>query len=305
VDIPGKCFNRQRPSARATGQRVLRFLFFRGGKFQSNRASQGDRSPKPSPNVTYNLWISVILSIVNKPTEFLEGPGLSLEAPTLFGAQVKAQRCKLGLTQEELAWRAGMHCTHLANVERAGGNLTLRSIANLALALEVTPSLLLSQKVPGPPGDNPVMEKREILMVEDSKADAELALIAFRRANLDNPIKVVESGGEALLYLRCEGRYAKRQLTLPELILLDLNLPDMTGEEVLRELNAQPKLCLLPVVILTSSHSDRSMAECMKLGARDYIVKPLDFEGLSKITGKADLHWTLATNRHPAKLPRT
>jgi CheY-like chemotaxis protein/DNA-binding XRE family transcriptional regulator len=237
----------------------------------------------------------MLSSAVKGSKDVRDGPPLSLDAAAIFGGQVKAQRQRLGLTQEELAWRANMHRTNLANIERGGRNITLRSIANLAFALQVTPGLLLEGPKTSIRSVAGGFQQQEILLVEDSKEDAELAMLAFKKARLANPVKIVSSGAETLDYLLCAGRYAKRQFALPQLVLLDLKLIDLSGQEVLRQLKAQPRLRDIPVVVLSGSRSDRDIAECIRLGAKDYILKPLDFDGLGKITSKVNLHWSLGS----------
>jgi len=200
----------------------------------------------------------------------------------------------MGLSQEEMAWRAGLHRTHLANIERGGRNLTLNSIANLAFALRVTPGFLLNAGGDLPANSSGIQESNTILMIEDSEEDAELAIKGLRRARLANPLKHVWDGTEALSYLNCTGRYAKRQPELPQLVLLDLVLPDIPGQEILRAIKSDVRLRHIPVVVLTSSRSERAFAQCKQLGAEDYITKPLSFDGLCKITQKIDLQWSLS-----------
>ncbi len=218
-----------------------------------------------------------------------------------LGAAIKAQRQRLGVTQEELAWRAERHRTYIADLERGRRNVTLRSIANLARALQVTVESLLS------PSPEPAKAGRlhraasnhigEVLLVEDSPADVELTLLAFKLAKFANPVKVVGDGEEALDYLFCTGQYAGRRARQPQLVLLDLNLPKISGLEVLRKIKADRQTRDIPVVILTGSRYDRNIMECSRLGLENYIVKPVGFESLSKVTPKLNLHWALVKPR--------
>jgi CheY-like chemotaxis protein/DNA-binding XRE family transcriptional regulator len=219
------------------------------------------------------------------------------ELQVRLGAAIKAHRRQLGVTQEELAWRADLHRTYLADIERGSRNITLRSVANLARALETSvESLLSAASLAGKTGG-----MGEVLLVEDNADDAELTLRAFRQANFSNPIKVVKTGREALDYLLCRGRYAGRHPLAPQLVLLDLNLPDLSGQEVLKEIKSHRATKHLPVVVLTISRDDRNIIECGRLGADNYIIKPVDFQNFSKITPKLNLHWALVASAGAAR----
>lgn len=210
---------------------------------------------------------------------------------------VKVERRRLGLTQEELAWRADMHRTYLADIERGARNVTLRSVMNLAQALQVSVASLLADPESARAGRAGAARPGEILLVEDEAADAELTLRAFRRAGIRNPVKLVREGQQALDYLHCRGRFARRRRVLPELVLLDLHLPDMSGRDVLRAMNADSKIRHVPVVILTVSREDGNIIACARLGARDYIIKPVGIDSFSKVTPKLNLQWTLVRPR--------
>ncbi len=223
--------------------------------------------------------------------------------PTLqakLGATINHFRSRLGVTQEELAWRSGMHRTYIADIERGGRNITLRIIAQLALALNVSVGALLTQAESDlvglisngiEPGDYTM---GEVLMVEDDPADVELALRALKRAKMANPIKVVRDGAEALAYLFATGEYAARTgAPLPQLILLDLMLPKVSGLDVLRRIKSDPVTKDIPVVVLSASHEDRNIAECARLGAENYLIKPVLFDNLCKVTARLQLRWAL------------
>jgi two-component system response regulator len=127
----------------------------------------------------------------------------------------------------------------------------------------------------------------EILLVEDDLNDIELALRAFRAHNIVNHVKVARDGEEALDYLQQESCVA------PKLVLLDLKLPKVDGLEVLRTIRSDPRLCSLPVVILTSSREDRDIVESYDLGVNSYIVKPVEFEKLVEMTRTIGLYWLM------------
>jgi len=207
-----------------------------------------------------------------------------------LGAAVRTFRQGLGITQEELAWRARMHRTYVADIERGARNLTLRSVAGLAAALEVSLAHLLgSATAEHPPGGREDASLGEILLVEDDPRDAELTLRAFRRARLTNPVRVARDGAEALeILLPPDGAAAP-----PELVLLDLNLPKVGGLEVLRRLREDPRTRELPVVVLTVSQQDGDIAACRRLGVETYIVKPVEFVNLCRVTPNLSLDWAL------------
>ena len=145
----------------------------------------------------------------------------------------------------------------------------------------------------------------EILLVEDNLQDAELTIRALRKRNLANHLIHVSDGQEALDFLFGSGTYQGRDVNLlPKVVLLDLKLPKLDGIDVLRRLRADPRTCLLPVVVLTSSREDRDVVETYKLGANSYIVKPVDFEKFSEAVSRLGLYWLLL-NESPIPNPLT
>lgn len=206
-----------------------------------------------------------------------------------LGLLVRSYRRALGITQEELAWRADMHRTYVADIERGGRNITLRSLISLAAALEVPVECLFAS------ASNPVMSG-EILLVEDDPADTALVLRAFKRACVHNPVSAVRDGQEAVDYVFRTGVHAKREPAgWPQLILLDLNLPKLSGLEVLRRIKDDARTRSIPVVVLSASRYDRDIIECSRLGAEHYIIKPFSFESLCRITPRLSLGWALTS----------
>ncbi len=136
-------------------------------------------------------------------------------------------------------------------------------------------------------------EKVDILLVEDSPEDAELAMRALRKGKLANHITWVKDGAEALEFIFRTGAYAGRPDQNPKLILLDLKLPKVDGIEVLRRVKADERTRVIPVVMVTSSAEGRDIAESYKLGVNSYIVKPVEFEQFSETVGKAGFYWML------------
>jgi CheY-like chemotaxis protein len=143
----------------------------------------------------------------------------------------------------------------------------------------------------------------EILLVEDSAADAEIALHALRRENLANDVHVATDGQEALDYIFGPRGIASREGpgAAPRLVLLDLNLPKVNGLEVLRRIKADPGTCMIPVVVLTSSKEERDLVESYRLGVNSFIQKPVDFNQFRNTVRKFGFYW-LVVNKVPGAL---
>ncbi len=132
-----------------------------------------------------------------------------------------------------------------------------------------------------------------ILLVEDNESDELLTLRAFKKTNTANEVVVVRDGAEALDYLFRTGAYANREASLPTVMLLDLNLPKVSGLEVLRRVRADERTKLLPVVVLTGSREDEDILRSYSLGANAYVRKPVDFAEFMKATETLGLFWLL------------
>jgi CheY-like chemotaxis protein len=207
---------------------------------------------------------------------------------TLLGNVIRRERAALGISQEELAARAGLHRTYVSDVERGARNPSLESVEKLARALELSLPALFEN------GAHRASQVVEILFVEDNPHDVGLTLRAFTKARLTNPIHVVGDGAEALAFLFATGRHADRKNhPLPGVILLDLDLPKKNGLDVLRQIKADKRTRHLPVVILTASNHDRDIAECRRLGAANYIIKPVDFQNFSEVATRFSFSWAL------------
>lgn len=129
----------------------------------------------------------------------------------------------------------------------------------------------------------------EILLVEDDLGDIELMRIALQRNQLLIPLQVVNDGEEALDYLRKQGQYT--DVLEPDLILLDLNLPGLNGQEVLKIIKTDQQLKHIPVVILTTSNSQEEIFKSYNFGANAYLTKPVDLEGFANIISSLDGFW--------------
>ena len=129
----------------------------------------------------------------------------------------------------------------------------------------------------------------QILMVEDDENDAVFTTTRLRKSKIFSMINVVENGQKALDYLYKQGVY--KDATRPDLILLDLNLPCLSGKEVLQQIKKDPDLCAIPVVVLTSSEEQEDVDASYRLHAAAYIKKPVDLDGYHRIAAAIDDFW--------------
>ena len=136
--------------------------------------------------------------------------------------------------------------------------------------------------------------ERVILLVEDSAADAMLVKEAFGQGSVSLTIHECTSGTEGLAFLRRQGDYA--DAPVPDLVLLDINMPGMNGLEMLREIKACAVMQQIPVIMLTSSSADRDLDAAYRIGANSYVVKPMSLSGLQEAALKIEGFWlSLAT----------
>jgi two-component system, response regulator len=138
----------------------------------------------------------------------------------------------------------------------------------------------------------------KVLLIEDNPDDVALTLRAFRKNNIANDIVVARDGQEALDALFGDGAFGPTSQQLPSLLLLDLNLPRVSGLEVLRRIRGEERTRLLPVVILTSSDEERDLIEGYSLGANSYVRKPVSFAEFAEGVRVLGLYW-LVLNRAP------
>lgn len=145
------------------------------------------------------------------------------------------------------------------------------------------------------------MTPKTLLLVEDNPQDELLTLRALRRANLANRIDVVRDGQQALDYLFREGEFADRDdPELPTVVLLDINLPRLSGLEVLERLRADTRTRRLPVVILTSSDDELDRLRSYENGCNSFVRKPVEFGEFAEIVARLGVYW-LATNEPPPR----
>jgi CheY-like chemotaxis protein len=128
-----------------------------------------------------------------------------------------------------------------------------------------------------------------ILLVEDNPGDVRLTREGLREGKVRNNLSVVDDGVKALAFLRREGEYA--QAPRPDLILLDLNLPRLSGREVLAEIKRDPQFKSIPVVILTSSKAEQDIVKAYELAANCYITKPVDLDQFITVVKSIEDFW--------------
>ena len=135
--------------------------------------------------------------------------------------------------------------------------------------------------------------KKNILLVEDNPDDVCLTLRAFKQNKILNEVVVVKDGVEAIEYLT-------RSATLPAVVLLDLKLPRMSGMEVLRQIRADNRFKLLPVVIMTSSREEQDVVQSYHLGANSFICKPVDCVHFIEVVRQLGMYWLLLNEPPPS-----
>lgn len=139
-----------------------------------------------------------------------------------------------------------------------------------------------------------------ILLVEDNPDDEFLTLRAFAKSNVVNEIVVAHDGQEALDYLFVEGSHAQRDPKLmPEVVLLDLNLPKIDGLTVLRRMRADKRTRRLPVVVMTSSKEEKDVISSYELGANSFVHKPIDFAQFAEAARHLGLYWLVLNEPAP------
>ena len=128
-----------------------------------------------------------------------------------------------------------------------------------------------------------------ILLIEDSPSDARLTAKTLSKAKVLNNLHIVEDGVEAVTFLRQQGKYL--EAPRPDLILLDLNLPKKDGREVLAEIKADPRLCAIPVVVLTTSEDEEDILKSYQMHANCYLTKPVTLPDFMKVISLIEEFW--------------
>jgi two-component system, chemotaxis family, response regulator Rcp1 len=142
----------------------------------------------------------------------------------------------------------------------------------------------------------------EILLVEDSPGDADLARETLADSKVKNTLHVVGDGEEAMDFLRHEGKYT--HAPHPDLVLLDLNLPRKSGREVLAEMKADANLHRIPVVVLTVSKAEEDILKAYDLHANCYITKPIDLYQFVKVVQAIEDFWLTIVKLPPEERAR-
>ena len=138
----------------------------------------------------------------------------------------------------------------------------------------------------------------DVLLIEDNELDIELTLQAFQKANLTPRIQVVSDGVQALHFLHRTGSFAKRTPDEPKLIILDLKLPLVDGQYVLRQIASDPRTSVIPLVVISSSRESRDIYSSYKVGVNSYIVKPVNSETYINTMRSMATYW-LSINQSP------
>src|SRR4051812_20700406 len=134
-----------------------------------------------------------------------------------------------------------------------------------------------------------------ILLVDDDENDVLLTRMAFEKSGVVNPIHWARDGVDAVAYLQGEGDYSDRgSYPIPELMILDLKMPRMTGLELLEWINKHPEHRVIPTIIMTSSRLEQDIRKAYHLGANTYMTKPSSLEELAKMAKAAHEYWALS-----------
>jgi len=135
------------------------------------------------------------------------------------------------------------------------------------------------------------MKDKTILLVEDNPDDVALTIRALRKNNLMNEIIIARDGAEAHEMLF--GTENSPPIKLPELVLLDINMPKVSGLEVLEQIRANERTRFLPVVVMTTSDEEKDRVESYRLGANSYVAKPVEFAEFSKAVMQLGMYWLI------------
>ncbi len=132
-------------------------------------------------------------------------------------------------------------------------------------------------------------DRINIILVEDNPGDVNLTKEAFKEGKFNNNLSVVVDGLDAMSYLRKEGKYS--DVTRPDIILLDLNLPKKDGREVLKEIKSDQDLKRIPVIVLTTSSAEADIHHTYGNYVNAYITKPVDLDQFIKVLGTIEEFW--------------
>ena len=132
---------------------------------------------------------------------------------------------------------------------------------------------------------------RTILLIEDNPADQEMTRRALARANSNVVLEVVDDGEQAMDLLLRRDIYATIEAPLPQLVLLDLNLPKLSGKDVIRQVRGNDQLAHLPLIVLSTSYADEDILESYRLGCNSYLIKPNRFDQFVQTMEHLTSYW--------------
>jgi len=135
----------------------------------------------------------------------------------------------------------------------------------------------------------------KILLVDDSEDDILMARTVFGQLGFPHDLETMSEAAQALDYLRCAGKFAGRKFELPDLLLLDINMPMMDGFSLLRALKADPALKKIPVIMLTTSSSQSDVTRSYESGAASFITKPSSFEDYRELMSNFGRYWMMVS----------
>jgi CheY-like chemotaxis protein len=136
------------------------------------------------------------------------------------------------------------------------------------------------------------MDAKTVLLVEDNAEDEFLVTRAFKRTKLPINMIVARDGQEAVDYVFCTGAFVKRKFAdVPDLVLLDLDLPKINGHEVLSYLRADQRMRMVPVVVFTATSDEHDRLTAYQLGANSYVVKPADGSKIGSVIENLCRYW--------------
>jgi CheY-like chemotaxis protein len=141
-----------------------------------------------------------------------------------------------------------------------------------------------------------------ILLCEDNPDDEALTLRALKKNHIGNQVVIAHDGAEALDWLFGEGAHAGRDTRIqPQVVLLDLNMPKISGLDVLKRIREDERTRLVPVVVLTSSKEDEDLVRSYALGANSYVRKPVDFAEFIEAVKRLGMYWLLINEVAPTR----
>ena len=141
----------------------------------------------------------------------------------------------------------------------------------------------------------PNMQQVTILLAEDDPGHARLIQKNLQRSKISNDIIHVNNGQDAINYLFGQGEYTEKNITLPLLVLLDLNMPVLDGYQVLERIKAHERTKRIPVIVLTTTDDLCEISRCYDLGCNAYLTKPVDYEQFSDVIRKIGLFLSIVT----------